>query len=91
MRSKNWLCIPAFTSVITQLDDGYRLRCSGCGWGVSLTFSEVRNLDRALDIKSELQRVHKDCDSFGDVAKARAAIRATEQAERQATRGGGKR
>jgi hypothetical protein len=77
--------------MITTRDHGYTLLCSGCGAALTLTMRELRDPDRALDIKSAMQQEHRACDSYHDVAKARAAIKATRRAQRREPYRGGKR
>lgn len=76
--------------MIVAQDYGYTLRCTGCGGYITLTMRELRDLDRSLDIKSHMRDVHKDCDGFKSVGKAKAAMKARIRAERRAaTRGEG--
>lgn len=75
--------------MISQLDHGYTLMCSGCGGFRTLTMRELRDMDRVLDIKSAMWDIHKHCDSYKDKDKAKAAIKARIQAERRAATGGG--
>jgi hypothetical protein len=69
--------------VIVTEDFGYTLRCSGCKAYITLSMNELRDMDRMLDIKSEMKKAHSDCDSFKDVAKARAAIEQERRAARR--------
>jgi hypothetical protein len=69
--------------VIVTEDFGYTLRCSGCKAYITLSMNELRDMDRALDIKSEMKTAHSDCDGSKDASKARAAI---EQKRRDARR-----
>jgi hypothetical protein len=62
--------------MIRAEDYGHTLRCSGCGAYRSLTLSEMSDLDRMCDIKAYMRELHKACDSYHNVAKARAAIKA---------------
>jgi hypothetical protein len=73
--------------IITQ-DFGYTLRCTGCRAYITLSMRELRDLDRTLDIKSAMRKVHEDCDGFGDVKVAARAMKTRIRAERRVATGG---
>jgi hypothetical protein len=72
--------------MIREEDCGYTLRCTGCGASLTRTYNELRDPDRALDIKSSFGFVHRLCDGFGDVKQARAFIKAKRGVARKAAR-----
>lgn len=66
--------------MIQRLDGGYTLRCTGCTATVSLGQAEVSDPFLLIHREETMGAVHVLCDSYGDVEKAKAAIKAARRA-----------
>lgn len=61
--------------MIVDRDGMWTLYCTGCGASVELTRGEVYDPIRRAGRKQAVAHVHAECDGFGDVKKARIALK----------------
>jgi len=61
--------------VIVSGNEGYALKCTGCGAVLELTPGDARDAFKHATRKRSMELLHEQCDGYGSQTKARAALK----------------
>lgn len=61
--------------MIVDRDCMWTLHCTGCGASIELNAGDVRDPIRRTGRKQSMALVHAECDGFGNMEKARIALK----------------